>query len=284
MSRLLIFGLGYAAQAVARLLAPPPSGEGSSWRIIGTTRDGHNGTLRFDDAAAVLPEIAAATHILSSVPPQDDVDPVLALYGAVLARSTAWLGYLSSTGVYGDAGGAWVDESAPIRGRRSARNRADADWLALGARVFRLPGIYGPGRSPLDRVREGKAHRVDVPDQVFSRVHVDDVASGVIAGMAGPPGAYNLADDRPCDQNAVVAFAAALVGLSPPPFVPLADLSPMARAFYAENRRVAAGKAKRLLGWSARYPDYRAGLRALSAMTSPIPASTAPAAASSDQR
>jgi len=119
---------------------------------------------------------------------------------------------------------------------------------------------------------------------VFSRVHVDDIASGVIAGFGGPAGAYNLADDRPCSQNEVVAFAAALIGLPPPPFVALDDLSPMARAFYAENRRVAAGKAKAVLGWAPRWPDYRAGLRALSATTRPMPVSTDPAAASVDQR
>ncbi|MDP1027913.1 NAD(P)-dependent oxidoreductase [Sphingomonas sp. KR1UV-12] len=276
MSRLLVFGLGYAAQAVAARL--------DGWRVVGTTRDGRGGTLRFADGDAVAAEIAAATHVLSSVPPEDAVDPVLVRYGAMLARSGAWLGYLSSTGVYGDTGGAWVDEGAPTGGRRPPRTRADADWLALGARVFRLPGIYGPGRSALERVREGKAHRVAVEGQVFSRVHVDDIAGGVIAGFEGPAGAYNLADDRPCPQNDVVAYAADLLGLPPPPFVALDSLSPMARAFYAENRRVAAGKARRVLGWAPVWPDYRAGLRALSATTSPVPASTAPAAASGDQR
>ena len=179
------------------------------------------------------------------------------------ALTDKWLGYLSSTGVYGDAGGAWVDESAPIRGRRNSRNVADQDWLARGARVFRLPGIYGPGRSALDRVAEGKAHRVDLPDQVFSRVHVDDIVSGVIAGFDAPPGAYNLADDYPCDQNAVIEAAAAIMGVPAPPFVALESLSPMARGFYAENRRVANGKAKRVLGWAPAYPDFAAGLRAL---------------------
>jgi nucleoside-diphosphate-sugar epimerase len=186
--------------------------------------------------------------------------------------------------VYGDAAGAWVDETAPIRGRRAARNAADAAWLALEARVFRLPGIYGPGRSPLDRVAQGKAHRVGLSDQIFSRVHVDDIARGVVAGLDGPAGAYNLADDLPCAQDEVVEFAAASLGLAPPPIVSLDTLSPMARAFYAENRRVANGKAKRLLGWRPLYPDYRAGLRAVSAITSPASATTAPAAASHDQR
>jgi nucleoside-diphosphate-sugar epimerase len=275
--RLLVFGLGYTAQAIAARL--------SGWTVTGTTRDGRGGTLRFDDSQGIAREIATATHILSSVPPADGVDPVLAAYGAALVRARTWIGYLSSTGVYGDAQGAWVDETAPAGGgRRAARVRADADWLALGARVFRLPGIYGPGRSALERVREGKAHLTGLGDQVFSRVHVEDIVAGVIAGFDGPPGAYNLADDGPCSQDDVVSFAARLLGLPPPPLVALETLSPMARGFYAENRRVANAKAKRLLGWRPLYPDYRAGLRALSAMTSPIPASTAPASASGDQR
>ena len=278
MSRLLILGLGYTAARVAASVA------GKGWRVVGTSRDGRADTLRFDDREAVLTEIAPATHILSSVPPQDDADPVLAAYGSVLMHAPAWLGYLSSTGVYGDANGAWVDESAALTGRRPARNRADSDWLALGARVFRLPGIYGPGRSPLDRVREGRAHRVDLPGQVFSRVHVEDIAAGVVAAFDAPPGAYNLADDHPCSQNDVTAFAARLLGLDPPPFVPPDALSPMARGFYAENRRVANGKAKRVLRWRPRYPDFATGLRALSAMTSPTPVNAAPPAASGDQR
>jgi nucleoside-diphosphate-sugar epimerase len=278
MARLLIFGLGYTASRLAARL------RADGWYVVGTTRDGRGGTVCFGDREGVAAEIAAATHVLSSVPPAGDADPVLAAYGEAIVRAGRWTGYLSSTGVYGDASGGWVDETAPVAGRRPARNRADADWLAIGARVLRLPGIYGPGRSPLDRAREGAAHRVDLAGQVFSRVHVDDIAAGVIAAFAGPAGAYNLADDRPCSQNDVVAFAAQLLGMPPPPFVALDTLSPMARGFYAENRRVANGRAKRLLGWAPSWPDYRAGLRALSAMTSPIPVSTAPAAASGDQR
>ncbi len=216
------------------------------------------------------------------MPPLVDGDPVLQNYGNVLAGK--WLGYLSSTGVYGDAGGAWVDETAPIRGRRDSRNVADQEWLKLGARVFRLPGIYGPGRSALDRVAAGQGHRVDLPGQVFSRVHVDDIVSGVLAGFDAPPGAYNLADDHPCDQNAVIEMAAALMGVAAPPFVPLESLSPMAQSFYAENRRVANGKAKRVLVWSPAYPDFATGLRALRASNNPASATTPPAAASHDQR
>lgn len=274
--RLLIFGLGYSARAIAARLAP------RGWRIAATTRDGRDGTLRFDDAERVRFEASAATHILSSVPPGDAGDPVLAAYGDALGGAT--LAYLSSTGVYGDAGGAWVDESAPIRGRRANRNDADAEWLDRGARVFRLPGIYGPGRSPLDRVAAGEAHRTGIAGQVFSRIHVEDLAEGVANGLDAPAGAYNLADDLPCPQDAVVEHAAALLGLAPPPIVPLESLSPAARAFHAENRRVANGKARRVLGWRPRYADYRLGLRALSATTRPVIASTAPAAASADQR
>lgn len=273
--RLLIFGLGYTASAIAARLPDA--------RVAAT---GRAGNVAFDDGERVRFEIAHATHILSSVPPGES-DPVLAAYGDALAATGVWLGYLSSTGVYGDTGGGWVDENAPIgAGRRSARAVADAAWLALGARVFRLPGIYGPGRSPLDRIRSGEARRIDVPGQVFSRIHVRDISSGVIAGFDAPPGAYNLADDEPAPQSDVIAFGCRLLGLPVPPLVTLKDanLSPAARAFYSENRRVANGRAKRVLGWKPAWPDYRLGLRALSANTSPAPASTAPPAASSDQR
>jgi len=166
--------------------------------------------------------------------------------------------------VYGDTGGAWVDETAPIGGgRRGARAACDAQWLARGARVFRLPGIYGPGRSAFERLRAGAAHRIDLPGQVFSRIHVDDLAAGVIAGIDAPRGAYNLADALPSSQNAVIEEASRLLGVEQPPLLTLADaaLSRQARAFYSENRRVANGKARRVLGWKPRFPDYRAGLR-----------------------
>ena len=273
--RLLIFGLGYSAARIAALAAARGA------VVVATTRDGRDATLRFDDGDAVRGALAAATHVLSSVPPDDAGDPVLVGYGELLSGRT--LSYLSSTGVYGDTGGAWVDERAATGGRRPGRAAADAAWLGLGARVFRLPGIYGPGRSALDRVREGGAHRVGGTG-VFSRVHVDDLAAGVLAGLDAPAGAYNLADDLPAPHDAVIGFAADLLGLAPPPVVSLDRLSPMARGFHAENRRVANGKARRVLGWAPRYPDYRAGLRAVSAMTSPTAASPAPPAASDVQR
>jgi nucleoside-diphosphate-sugar epimerase len=262
---MLILGLGYTAGAIAR------SVEARGWTVSATTRDGRNvagvgGTLRFEDRPAVLAAVRSATHILSSVPPDaSGRDPVLDHYGEALALAPArWLGYLSSTGVYGDVDGAWVDECAPLKGRRAGRNAADLAWQALrdDVRVFRLPGIYGPGRSALDRVREGKAHRVDLPDQIFSRIHVDDIVGAVSASLASDAtGVFNIADDFPASQNAVVEAAAAMLGKDAPPFVALETLSPMARAFYAENRRVANGRAKRLLGWSPQYGDYWRGLR-----------------------
>ncbi|MGX7925011.1 SDR family NAD(P)-dependent oxidoreductase [Tsuneonella sp. HG094] len=254
MSRLFVFGLGYTAKAIAAAL---PDG----WTVEAT---GSDGGIGFEDDQAVRAALSRASHVLSSVPPGADGDPVLSRYGDGLRGG--WLGYLSSTGVYGDTGGAWVDESAPTgTGRRTARSYADARWLALGARVFRLPGIYGPGRSPFDRIREGKAHRIDLPGQVFSRVHVEDIAVGVVAALDAPPGAYNLADDQPASANAVTEEACRLLGVAPPPLQSIdeAGLSPMARGFYAENRRVANGKAKRVLGWTPRYPSYREGLRSL---------------------
>lgn len=255
MQRCFIFGLGYTASRIAAALTA------QGWEVISTGRDG---TLRFDDSGNVRAALADARHIFSSVPPTADGDPVLEAYGDALAGK--WLGYLSSTGVYGDTAGAWVDETAQIgTGRRTARADADARWLALGARVLRLPGIYGPGRSALERVIAGTAHRIDLPDQVFSRVHVDDIVQGCTRALGAPSGAYNLADDAPSSQNAVIEEACRLLGLPFPPLQSLdqANLSPMARAFYAENRRVANGKAKRVLGWRPLYPSYREGLAAL---------------------
>lgn len=259
---LFIFGLGYSASALARRV------EARGWTVSGTTRAGRDNTLRFSDDAAVHAALRSATHIMSSVPPDaDGQDPVLATFGEAIAFAPArWVGYLSSTGVYGDTGGAWVDETAPLLGRRAGRNAADLAWQALRSdvRLFRLPGIYGPGRSAIDRVQAGTAHQVDLPGQIFSRIHVADIGSAIIASMdSAATGVFNIADDLPTSQNAVVTRAAQLIGLPPPPFVPLDSLSPMARAFYAENRRVANGRAKRLLGWVPQFPTYREGLRSL---------------------
>lgn len=265
MSKLLIFGLGYTAARLAARMAA------RGWDVDGTTRAGRAGTVRFDDEPAVRAAIRGASHIVSSVPPEglnDAPDPVLARYGEALALAPArWVGYLSSTGVYGDARGAWVDESAPVgSGRRTARADADLAWQGVrgDVRVFRLPGIYGPGRSALDRVRAGRAHRIALTGQVFSRIHVDDIVSAVIASFAGPPGVYNIADDAPCSQNQVIEGACDLLGLPWPPLMTIdeAGLSPMACGFYAENRRVANGRAKRMLRWVPQFPTWREGLAA----------------------
>jgi nucleoside-diphosphate-sugar epimerase len=258
MRHVLIFGLGYTASRIADAL------RAQGWHVDAT---GSAGNLDFANEDSVRAALVGASHVLSSVPPDRDRgdDPVLSRYGDALAGK--WLAYLSSTGVYGDTGGAWVDESAPVgRGRRATRAKCDTDWLELGARTFRLPGIYGPRRSAIERARSGKASRIDLPGQVFSRIHVDDIASGVLAAIAqdAPAGAYNLADDLPTSQNLVLEEACRLLGIDPPPLQSLDEsgLSPQARAFYSENRRVAIGKAKRVLGWRPQYPTYREGLAA----------------------
>jgi len=281
---MLIFGMGYTATRLADRL------RAEGWLVTGTRRMSGGDAVAFDDAAAVLAALENATHLLSSVPPMGEGgDPVLQKYGAAIAASAvSWTGYLSSTGVYGDTGGAWVDESAPVgEGRRTARAQADLAWQALrnDVRVFRLPGIYGPGRSALERVTDGKAHRVNMPGQIFSRVHVDDIVDAVCAAFDGPAGVYNIADDAPASQNAVIEYACDLLQLEWPPLLSIeaAGLSPMARGFYAENRRVANGKAKRLLNWQPRYAHYRSGLGACIATTRPSIANALPASASVDQ-
>ncbi len=262
---MLIFGMGYTASRLAETL------RGQGWQVTGTRRMSSGDAVAFDDRHAVLSALDSATHILSSVPPMPESgDPVLLAYGDALVASNAqWIGYLSSTGVYGDAGGAWVDESAAVgEGRRTARAEADLTWQQLrkDVRIFRLPGIYGPGRSALDRVREGKAHRIDLVDQVFSRIHVDDIVSAIIASFVGSPGAFNIADDEPTSQNAVIQHACDILDIDWPPLQSIdeAGLSPMARGFYAENRRVSNRKAKRLLGWEPTYSNYKQGLAAIS--------------------
>jgi len=261
---MLIFGMGYtASRLAARLVA-------SGWRVTGVGREAAGtALLALEDRPAIHAALGEATHILSSVPPaQAGGDPVLETHGGAIARAPArWVGYLSSTGVYGDTGGAWVDEGAPVGGgRRGSRTQADLDWQRLRAdiRIFRLPGIYGPGRSALDRVRQGNAHRIALPGQIFSRIHVDDIGGAILASFDGPPGVYNIADDLPCSQNRVIEHACALLALPCPPLLSLeeAGLSPAALAFYSENRRVSARRARRLLGWRPRYRTYRSGLAA----------------------
>ncbi|WP_420142083.1 SDR family NAD(P)-dependent oxidoreductase [Sphingomonas sp.] len=251
MRRFVLFGPGYAGSHIAQRLAR------DGWQV--------DAFGRHADPEVVATALARADAVLSTVAPEAGRDAVLDSHAPAIGR-VGWIGYLSSTGVYGDTNGAWVDEDAPLRGRRSDRIAADQAWLALGARVFRLPGIYGPGRSVIDRLRAGTARRVDAPGQVFSRVHADDIAGAVAAALGqGPAGAYNIADDAPAAQEALLLWAAARLGLPPPPCVAMDDpaLSPAARAFYGENRRVANGRARRLLGWRAVYPTWRAGLAAL---------------------
>ena len=276
--------MGYTATRLADRL------RADGWLVTGTRRMSAGDAVAFDDTAAVLAALENATHILSSVPPMGEGgDPVLQKYGAAIAASAvSWTGYLSSTGVYGDTGGAWVDESAPVgEGCRTARAQADLAWQALrnDVRVFRLPGIYGPGRSALERVTDGKAHRIDMPGQIFSRVHVDDIVDAVRASFDGPAGVYNIADDAPASQNTVIEYACDLLQLEWPPLLSIeaAGLSPMARGFYAENRRVANGKAKKLLNWQPRYAHYRSGLGACIATIRPSIANALPASASVDQ-
>jgi nucleoside-diphosphate-sugar epimerase len=262
---LLVFGPGYTAARFTSAFAKAHPGAA----ITSVRSRPREGALTLQSPA--LPgAIASATHILSSVPPlsADGEDPVLAAHAAALAAATAgWVGYLSSTGVYGDAGGAWVDEATPLAGRRAGRLAADEAWTILHpqARIFRLPGIYGPGRSAIDRLRQGPVARIDKPGHVFSRIHVDDIVAAMMASLTrGQAGIYNIADDMPAPGEAVTAHAAHLLGLPVPPLEPLetATLSPMGRAFYAECRRVANGKMTRELELKLRYPTYVEGLEA----------------------
>ena len=275
---LFSFGHGYSAQALARLLLP------QGWRVIGTTRDpGKAEALRAQGVEPLVwgrddagPALHAATHLLSSVAPTEAGDPVLDAFGkaiAGIAPRLDWAGYLSTTGVYGDHGGAWVDEDTPLtptttRGQR--RVAAEAQWQdipGLPLHIFRLAGIYGPGRGPFAKLREGTARRIVKPGQVFSRIHVDDLAQALAASISRPdPGAiYNICDDDPAPPEDVIGFAAALLGLPVPEAVPFdaAEMSPMARSFYAESKRSSNRRMKEELGVRLRHPDYRSGLTAL---------------------
>jgi hypothetical protein len=282
VGRLFCFGLGYTAGFLARELMA------EGWSVAGTTRDGARGSAPADIAIhpftrglalAHAPSVlAGTTHLLLSIPPDAAGDPVAAEHGGDIAGlpTLRWVGYLSATSVYGDRAGGWVDEDSPLhpsgeRGRR--RVMAEAAWLELRRRaglplhIFRLAGIYGPGRSALEAVRQGRALRVDKPGHVFSRVHVADITAALRASMARPePGAiYNLADDDPAPPEAVTAYACELLGVSTPPLIPLSEarLSETARSFYDDNKRIANRRLKGELGVRLRYPSYREGLAAL---------------------
>lgn len=280
--RLFCFGLGFSARALARRLL------GAGWTVAGTTRSAEKAAaLRAEGIEAFIFDrehplpaaaLAGSTHLLVSVAPDAAGDPVLDAHGADIAALPAlrWIGYLSTTGVYGDWQGAEVDETSELRGAKGRNRRrieAEAAWLALHAEkelpvhVFRLAGIYGPGRSALDQVRSGRARRIDKPGHLFSRIHVEDIAAVLQASIARPhPGrVYNVCDDEPAAAAEVTAYACKLLGVAPPPLISLeeADLSPMALSFWEDNRLVSNRRLREELGVSLAYPNYRAGLEAL---------------------
>lgn len=281
--RLVIAGYGYSSAAIVHQLA-------GGWESLTVTvRSGEKAArlaaegipaVVFDgqDIRAPLAEaLGAATHLVMSAPPGEAGDPFLTALDSVglalpaLKRAI----YLSTVGVYGDHGGAWVDENSPLRPvslRSRQRVAAEAAWQGFAAArgvdlgIFRLSGIYGPGRSAIDNLRAGTARRIVKPGQVFNRIHVGDIGAAVATALRheGPLGVFNLTDDEPCPPQDVVAHAAGMLGMNPPPEIPFeaADLSPMGRSFYGENKRVANGQIKRALGYAFRYPTYREGLAA----------------------
>lgn len=289
--KLLCFGFGATARALADALTP------TGWEVVGTCRDmaeaeGQNTpegalegvTVHEFNRQRPLPGdvFAGVTHILSSVPPDGDGDPVLDVHGKDLAAmgGLQWLGYLSTTGVYGDCEGGWVDEESPLNpsGERSRRRvAAESGWLGLRkdsglpVHIFRLAGIYGPGRSALDTVRSGRVKKVIKPGQVFSRIHMADLVRVLRASMDRPladdaelAAVYNVCDDEPAPPQDVTDFACSLLGVEPPP-VPFeeAALSEMARSFYADNKRVRNQRIKNELGVVLEFPEYRGGLEAI---------------------
>lgn len=275
---LISFGHGYSAKALARLLVP------RGWTLYGTTRKPEKCALL--EAEGVIPilwpdgdlseALNAATHILMSAAPGEEGDPVLARYGleiAEIAERLSWAGYLSTTGVYGDHQGAWVDETAaltPATRRGQMRVEAEREWAqipGLPLHIFRLAGIYGPGRGPFAKVRNGTARRIIKPGQIFSRIHVEDIAQVLAASILRPnPGAaYNVCDNDPAPPQDVIGYAAELLGLPLPPEVSFeeAEMGPMARSFYAESKKVDNSRIKEELGVDLLYPDYQTGLQAL---------------------
>ena len=279
MNHLLCFGFSHSAQALAARL------DKQAWKLSATSRNpegiteidaqGFRGLL-FDCKLQITPDV---THLLISAPPDENGDPVLRLFQAQLqklSKQLQWVGYLSTTGVYGNRGGEWVDEESslePNTARGHRRLEAEQSWLKLQSEhelpvhLFRLAGIYGPGRNQLLTVLNGSAKRIVKPGQIFSRIHVEDIAGVLAASIAKPnPGrAYNVCDDEPCPPQEVVEYAANLLGLPLPPEIPFeqAQLSPMARSFYADSKRVSNTRIKNELGYQLLYPNYREGLLAL---------------------
>lgn len=273
MDRLVVCGLGYTGTAIAELA------RAGGMAVIGTRRQpdiGEADVVAFADAASY---IRAATHLLITAAPEVDGDPVLARHGPAIreARDLTWIGYLSTTGVYGDRGGAWVYEDtlpAPSSPRAERRLVAEAAWLEFKDRVdidiFRVAGIYGPGRSSFDDLRAGTARRVVKPGHAFGRIHRDDIARAVMAAMARRRtggSVFNLNDDEPAESTEVVAEAARLLGMEPPPEIAfeqaMAGMSPMARSFWAENRKVSSQRTRETLGIAWQFPTFREGLRGI---------------------
>lgn len=286
-NRLFCFGYGYSCDYLGYALHRL-----GNWQIVGTTRDLQKKALMKERGIKGLifdyerplndPELFfdGVTHMLISTPPDDEGDPVFRMHEEDIVRiarqkgDLKWIGYLSSTGVYGDRGGEWVDEITeiqPTTKRGSRRAKAESQWLSLyhnfelPVHVFRIAGIYGPGRSALDSVRAGVARRIEKEGHVFSRIHVDDIVQVLMASMNNPaPGQiYNLADDEPAPSHEVIGYACALLGMEPPPLVPFAqaDMAPIAHSFYRDNKRVANDKIKSELGIKLKYPDYKRGLQ-----------------------
>jgi len=276
--RLLSIGHGYSARALAARLVP------EGWHIVGTTRSAEKmAAIAATGVEPLLwpgddlvPFIEEFPNILVSAAPTEAGDPVLASLADAMKRGASamrWVGYLSTTGVYGDHQGGWVDEHTPLSpstARGQARVEAEAAWrgiTALPLHIFRLAGIYGPGRGPFAKVRNGTARRIIKQGQVFSRIHVEDIAAALDLSLHAPrPGAvYNMCDDDPAPPEDVIAYAAQLLRLPVPPAVPFetAEMTPMARSFYAESKRVRNDLIKSQLGWFPRYPDYRSGLKAM---------------------
>lgn len=282
--RLFLFGYGFSGRALAGRMAA------RGWEVMATYRsaagaeriaaDGHLG-VSLDDRDGITAALARTQALLITAPPGPQGCPGLNALVGPLAEAGAfpdWTGYLSTTGVYGDRRGGWVFEGSRLAAQSvegARRVGAERDWWEVGRGMgltvcaFRLPGIYGPGRSSFDRLREGRARRIVAEGQVFSRIHVDDLAAGLEASIARPrPGAaYNLCDDQPAANSEVLAYAADLLGMAPPPEIALAEarLSPTAMRFYAESKRVSNALAKAELGWRPAYPTYREGLSAIRA-------------------
>ncbi|MCB1651530.1 MAG: SDR family oxidoreductase [Alphaproteobacteria bacterium] len=284
MNKLFCFGYGYSCDYLGHELL----GHGG-WHVLGTTRDhvkkdalSQRGVKAyiFDyehplaDPALILKDV---THLLISTPPNDHGDPTFQAHGHDILNmpNLKWIGYLSTTGVYGNREGEWIDEAAELRPsskRGSRRLRAEEQWMSLfhahglPVHIFRLAGIYGPGRSALDSIRAGVARRIDKPGHVFSRIHVEDIVQVLLASMNRPhPGAaYNVCDDVPAPSHEVISYACRLLSKPEPPLIPFdqADMSPMARSFYGDNKRLKNALIKDELGIELKYKNYEEGLRA----------------------